>query len=72
VVTIDEDVFDSAFASLVASNAEGELFPSEDGAVGIAWTSANVRRLQTREPLGCAAAACFALTWKYRGLILGE
>lgn len=72
VVTIDAEVFDRAFAGMVASNAEGDLFPSEDGAVGIRWNSANVRRLQTREPLGCAAAACIALTWKYRELILGR
>ncbi|HZZ45935.1 MAG TPA: helix-turn-helix transcriptional regulator [Pseudonocardia sp.] len=70
-VVIESDVFDVAFARMVATNAEGELFPSEDGAVGIAWTAANVRRLQTREPLACSAAACIALTWKYRELILG-
>jgi hypothetical protein len=71
-VTIEADVFDRAFANMVAKNAEGELFPSEDGAIGIAWTSANVRRLQTREPLACSAAACIALTWKYRDTILGS
>jgi hypothetical protein len=27
-------------------------------------------KVQTDEPSACAAAACIALTWKYRGLIL--
>lgn len=70
VVVIDEEVFDAAFAGMVASNAEGDMFPSDAGSVGIAWTSANIRRALTQEPLACAAAACMALTWKHRGLIL--
>jgi len=72
VVVIDADVFDAAFAGMVARNAEGDLFPSEPGSVGIAWTSRNIRRVRSEEPLACAAAACIALTWKHRGLILGE
>jgi hypothetical protein len=64
VVTIEADVFDEAFAGMVASDAEGGLFPRENGAVGIAWTSATVRRLQTRERLACSAAACIAPTWE--------
>ena len=72
VVVIDADVFDAAFAGMVARNAEGDLFPSEPGSVGIAWTSRNIRKVRSDEPLACAAAACIALTWKHRGLILGE
>jgi hypothetical protein len=72
VVVIDGDVFDAAFSGMVASNAEGEMFPSDPGSVGIAWTSANIRRALTQEPLACAAAACMALTWKHRGLILSS
>lgn len=72
VVTMDADVFDKAFAGIVAKNAEGELFPSEDGQVGIAWTPRNIRKLQTEEPLACSASACIALTWKHRDLILGK
>lgn len=71
VVVIDEDVFDAAFAGMVASNSEGEIYPSEDGAVGIPWSSADIRRALTKEPLASAAAACMALTWKHRDLILG-
>lgn len=72
VVVMDADVFDEAFRSMVAKNAEGDIYPSEDGAVGIAWTPKNIRLVQAEEPLACAAAACIALTWKHRDLILGE
>ncbi len=72
VVVIDEDVFDAAFTGMVASNAEGEMFPSDEGSVGIAWTSANIRHALTKEPLACAAAACMALTWKHRHMILSS
>ncbi len=72
VVVINAEVFDVAFAAMVARNSEGDIFPSEPGSVGIAWTSRNIRKVQTDEPLACAAAACIALTWKHRGLILGE
>lgn len=71
VNVIDADVFDAAFGRMVARNAEGDLYPSEDGSVGIAWNARNVRKAQTEEPLASAAAACIALTWKYRDLILG-
>lgn len=72
VTAIDADVFDAAFAGMVARNAEGALYPSDDGAVGIAWTPRNVRKAQSEEPIASAAAACIALTWKHRGLILGD
>ncbi|MEU4343105.1 helix-turn-helix transcriptional regulator [Nocardia sp. NPDC023852] len=70
VTIIDSDVFDAAFAGMVSRNAEGDLYPSETGAVGIRWTPANVRRTLNHEPLAAAAAACIALTWKHRDLLL--
>jgi hypothetical protein len=72
VTVIESDVFDKAFKGMVATNAEGSLYPSEAGSVGIAWNAPNVRKVQTDEPLASAAAACIALTWKHRALILGE
>lgn len=72
VVVIDAEVFDGAFADMVTKNAEGDVYPSEDGAIGLAWTPKNIRRIQAEEPLASAAAACIALTWKHRALILGE
>lgn len=71
VTVIESDVFDAAFEGMVARNAEGDLYPSTDGAVGIAWNASNVRKVQSDEPLASAAAACIALTWKHRDLILG-
>jgi hypothetical protein len=69
-VVIDSDIFDTAFADLVPQNAEGEIYPSDTGTVGIRWTPANVRRALNHEPLAAAAAACIALTWKHRNLLL--
>jgi hypothetical protein len=70
VVTLDADVFDEAFAGMVATNAEGDIVPSEPGIVGITWSLPTIQRLTRAEPLACAAAACIGLTWKHRGLIL--
>ena len=57
---------------MVEANPEGDIVPSEPGVVGTPWTSANIRRVMKDEPLACAAAACIALTWKYREPILGD
>lgn len=69
-VIIDSDVFDTAFEGLVSRNSEGEMYPTEDGTLGIRWTSENVRRVLNREPLAAAAAACVALTWRHRATLL--
>lgn len=71
VTVIDSDVFDVAFEGMVARNTEGDLYESEEGSIGIPWTPRNVRKVQADEPLASAAAACIALTWKHRDLILG-
>ncbi|MFI5782646.1 helix-turn-helix domain-containing protein [Nocardia sp. NPDC051570] len=69
-VVIDSEIFDAAFAGMVERNAEGEIYPSDDGTIGIRWTPSNVRRALNHEPLAAAAAACIALTWKYRSVLL--
>jgi hypothetical protein len=71
VVTIDADVFDDVFVGMVAANAEGDIFPSEPD-VGVTWSLPTIQRLTREEPLACAAEACIGLTWKHRGLILGD
>jgi hypothetical protein len=71
-VVIEADVFDATFGAMVSDNAEGQVVASEPGSVGIAWNSANIRRLLKDEPLACAAAACIALTWKHRSTLLAE
>lgn len=72
VVTLDAEVFDSAFGAMVSTNSEGEVIASDPGNVGIAWNARNIQRVLTEEPLSCAAHACIALTWKHRGLILRD
>src|SRR5690606_46169 len=72
VVTLDAEVFDSAFGAMVSTNSEGEVITSDPGNVGIAWNARNIQRVLTEEPLSCAAHACIALTWKHRGLILRD
>ena len=70
VVVMDSDVFDAAFDGLVSRNSEGEMYLSDIGTVGVAWTPENVRRVLNREPLAAAAAACIALTWRHRDVVL--
>ncbi|MGW0245507.1 helix-turn-helix domain-containing protein [Nocardia goodfellowii] len=67
---MDAAIFDAAFAGLVSQNAEGEIYPSDAGTVGIRWTRTNVLHALNHEPLAPAAAACIALTWKHRDLLL--
>lgn len=69
-VVMDSDVFDAAFPRVSPQNAEGQLYPSDAGTVGIGWTDVNVRQALYREPLAAAAAACIALTWRHRDLLL--
>lgn len=70
-VVIDSEVFDAAFEARVSRNMEGEIYPSDPDTVGISWTPENVRRVLNREPLAAAAAACVALTWRHRAVLLG-
>ncbi|TLG07813.1 transcriptional regulator [Nocardia cyriacigeorgica] len=69
-VIIDASVFDDVFAGLVARNSEGDIYPSDSGTIGIRWNAGNVRRVLNHEPLAAAAAACIALTWRHRGVLL--
>lgn len=69
-VVIDSEIFDAVFSDMVSQNTEGDFYPSDYGAIGIRWTPATVRRALNHEPLAPAAAACLALTWKHRELLL--
>ncbi|MBF6343413.1 helix-turn-helix domain-containing protein [Nocardia cyriacigeorgica] len=69
-VVIDASVFDEVFAGLVSRNSEGDIYPSDSGTIGIRWNAGNVRRVLNHEPLAAAAAACIALTWRHRGVLL--
>ncbi len=66
----EAETFDRAFSGLVAQNAEGEIETLGDGTVGTPWSADNVRRALNHEPLAPAAAACIALTWRHRAMLL--
>jgi len=74
VVVIDHDAFSEIFGSIVRTNAEGITVSSLDGsasAQGIPFTEINVRRFLTDEPMAPPGAACLALAWRHRNLLLG-
>jgi transcriptional regulator with XRE-family HTH domain len=73
VVVIDADAFDSMFAEMVRSNAEGSVVSAGPGhpvTEGIPFTYATLRRLVDSEPLAPAAAACLELAWRHREQLL--
>ncbi|MGI8797837.1 MAG: helix-turn-helix domain-containing protein [Pseudonocardia sp.] len=73
VVVIDDELFERAFGSCVRFNDEGEIVAVGGGAAaeGVPFTEAAVRRMLEREPMASPGAACLALAWKHRGVILG-
>jgi hypothetical protein len=73
VAVVDEDVFDDIFAGLVMTNQEGSVVTADPSspATGIPFTEQTVRRLLEDEPLAGPAAACLALAWGHRGLLMG-
>jgi transcriptional regulator with XRE-family HTH domain len=73
VVVIEAETFDSLFAEMVRSNAEGSVVSAGPGravADGIPFTYATLRRLVDSEPLAPAAAACLELAWRHREQLL--
>jgi hypothetical protein len=80
VVVIDEHAFEELFGQVVRINAEGviitELHPSEHPRAGtpsgIAFDADNVQRCLTTEPMAPPGAACLALAWQHRDLILAQ
>ncbi|MFE2866449.1 hypothetical protein [Embleya sp. NPDC059259] len=75
VLVLDADVFDHLFGEAVDVNDEGNVVahwpPGADSAPGIAFTEENVRRLLDHEPMAPPGAACLALSWRHRDLLLG-
>lgn len=73
VVVVDEDAFDELFGEVVEVNAEGITVRSLDGqaaATGIPFTSDNVQRMLTDEPMAPPGAACLHLAWQHREQLL--
>lgn len=70
-VVIDDDVFDEIFGDAVPVNAEGITVFGEHGERnGIALNETNVKRLLTSEPMASPGAACLALAWRRRAVLL--
>lgn len=72
VVVLDDDAFGEAFRSVVRYNDEGEIVAiGEDVAEGVPFTADCVTRMLTSEPLASPGAACLALAWHHRDVLLG-
>jgi hypothetical protein len=73
VFVFDDDAFAEVFGEVVQANAEGVTVTSLAGedTEGIPFTEANVRRFLTEEPMAPPGAACLALAWEHRAMLLG-
>jgi transcriptional regulator with XRE-family HTH domain len=72
VVVIEDDVFDAAFGHAVRFNDEGEIVGIGDGrpVEGIPFTAESVTRMLDHEPMAAPGAACLALAWQHREVLL--
>jgi transcriptional regulator with XRE-family HTH domain len=73
VVVIEDETFEDIFGDVVRSNAEGFTVTAgrqRRAADGVPFTEANVTRLLTSEPMASPGAACLALAWHHRSLLL--
>jgi hypothetical protein len=75
VVVIDIDSFQEIFGEAVQVNTEGvtvRTLHGQGSASGIPFTEENVKRLLTSEPIASPGAACLALAWQHRELLLNS
>jgi hypothetical protein len=73
VAVFDEEVFDELFRGLVLANDEGVVVTVAGPgrlAHGVPFVEERVEQLLGSEPLAPAAAACLALAWRDRELLL--
>lgn len=73
-VVIDDDVYEQLFAAARSSNDEGRLLTAADGVPerGLPFTEDSICRLLETEPMVAPGAACLALAWQHRDLVLGR
>ncbi|MGW3232976.1 hypothetical protein [Kitasatospora sp. NPDC001095] len=72
---INDDVFEELFGEVVRTNAEGitvTRWNGQDTSSGIPFTERNVSRFIRNEPMAPPGAACLALAWKHRDLLLNS
>ena len=75
VLVIDDEVFDELFGDIAPQNAEGITVTGLDGqpaATGIPFSQQNITQFLKNEPMAPPGAACLALAWKHRGLLLSR
>ncbi|MFD6540621.1 helix-turn-helix domain-containing protein [Streptomyces goshikiensis] len=74
-LVIDDEVFDQLFGDIAADNAEGitvTQWRGQDTRAGIPFTQENVEQFIHNEPMAPPGAACLALAWQHRELLLGR
>jgi hypothetical protein len=70
-VVIDSELYDELFETAVATNDEGSVLTSLDGAAGgVPFTEQTVERFVQREPMQAAGAALLWSAWEHRSLLL--
>ncbi|GAA1111813.1 XRE family transcriptional regulator [Streptomyces javensis] len=75
VLVIDDQLFDRLFGDIAAENAEGVTvtrWAGQDVRNGIPFTDQNVTQFIKNEPMAPPGAACLALAWQYRDLLLSR
>ena len=75
VLVIDDEVFDELFGDIALQNAEGITVTGLDGqpaTTGIPFSQQNITQFLKNEPMAPPGAACLALAWKHRGLLLSR
>lgn len=75
VLVVDDDAFEELFGEVVRANSEGVTvteWKGQDTKAGIPFTEATVRHFIRNEPMAPPGAACLALAWKHRDLLLGS
>ncbi|MBP2417506.1 helix-turn-helix domain-containing protein [Microlunatus capsulatus] len=73
VAVVESRAFDRLFRDLVDTNAEGTLIkslPSNRTVSGLPFDPHTVHQLTSSEPLGQTSAACLALAWQHRAVLL--
>ncbi|MGR3935229.1 helix-turn-helix domain-containing protein [Streptomyces sp. BRA346] len=74
-LVIDDEVFDQLFGEIAESNAEGITvthWNGQDTTDGIPFTQQNVTQFLEREPMAPPGAACLALAWQHREVLLAR
>lgn len=73
VAVVESGAFDRLFCDLVDTNFEGDVITSlilTKNLRGLPFDARTVQQLTSAEPLGQTSAACLALAWQHRAVLL--